>query len=229
MISARLYAIAKQIEKGEVVCDIGTDHALLPVFLIKSNLAKKVYAVDLKKAPLNQAKRNIKKYSIPSNDIELILSDGLKWINSKTKTINSCIISGLGGSTILNILNDDCSKIEKYILCPNNNEIVIRKWVKLNKYYIEKEMLVSDNNIIYLIIVINKFIGLKVKNFKDELFGPYMRRHPTKEYFNYWILKYAKINSYYFKLNKFDKKFKNLNKEKKLIKKELNRETIIDE
>ncbi len=222
MISDRLYAIANQINDVDVVCDIGTDHGLLSIFLIKHKKAKKIYAVDINKGPLKQASENTKKYEITSKKIILILGSGLKWKNNNLK-INICVISGLGGKTIADILLDDDNTIEKYILCSNNNEIVIRKWIKMKKYFIEKEILIKDNNIIYPIIIVNKHTGFKIKNKKDLIFGPFLRRNLSMEYFDYWKLEYIKINSYIFNINKKDKRFKQLKQKIKLIKKEINK------
>jgi len=41
-ISDRLKCIAALVENSETVVDIGTDHAYLPVYLIKKEICKKV-------------------------------------------------------------------------------------------------------------------------------------------------------------------------------------------
>ena len=197
---------------------------MLPIYLIKSNKANKIYAVDINIKPLNQAKRNIKKYNV-EEFIEIIHGNGLFWIKKDLK-IDICIISGIGGKTIIDILKNDSENISSYILCPNNNEILIRKWIKQKKYFIEKESLIIDNDIIYLIIVINKYSGLKVKNKKDEIFGPFLRRNKNIIFSNYWTLKYYKINNYLYNIPKKNKKYKELKKKIKLIYKELNKKRI---
>ena len=40
-LSIRLQEIANYINKGEVVADVGSDHAFLPIYLIKNNIMGK--------------------------------------------------------------------------------------------------------------------------------------------------------------------------------------------
>ena len=41
-LSKRLSAIADMVTPESIVCDVGTDHAYLPIFLEKNGIAKKV-------------------------------------------------------------------------------------------------------------------------------------------------------------------------------------------
>ncbi len=218
-ISTRLYSIAEKIEKCNIICDIGTDHALLPIYLIKANKANKIFAVDLNKKPLKNAKKNLKKYNVQKY-VELINSDGLNWYKNDIK-IDICIISGIGGKKIIEILQKDTKNIDKYIFCPSNNDQIIRKWIKKRKFFIEYEKIISDNDILYIIIKVNKFSGYKIKNFRDEIFGPYLRRNKSKEFFDYWTLKFSKINNYFYNIPKKNKNYKLIKKELKLINNEL--------
>ena len=58
MISDRLATIAYMIDKNKVVFDVGSDHGLLPCFLVESGICPKVYAGDIALGPLNNAKRS---------------------------------------------------------------------------------------------------------------------------------------------------------------------------
>ena len=49
-LSKRLQAIADLIVKykqGEILADIGTDHAYLPCYLVNENIIDKAYACDI--------------------------------------------------------------------------------------------------------------------------------------------------------------------------------------
>ena len=46
ILSKRLKAVADLIEKGKVVFDVGSDHALLPAFLVLQDICPKAYAGD---------------------------------------------------------------------------------------------------------------------------------------------------------------------------------------
>lgn len=189
-LSERLLLIAKQVNDKDVICDIGTDHAMIPIYLAKGNLITKAYACDIAEKPLAQAKKNIAKYQV-GEIITPILANGLHGLaNIK---IDSCIISGLGSASILEILQNDSDLIDRYILCSNDDPTILRQWVKAKKYFIEKELLIKENEIIYEIIVINKVVGQKVKNKRDILFGPVLRKEQIKLFQEKWLLK----NDYY--------------------------------
>lgn len=192
-LSERLLLIAKQVNEKDIICDIGTDHAMIPIYLAKGNLITKAYSCDIAAQPLAQAKKNIAKYHTEEL-ITPILADGLTGVSDIK--IDTCIISGLGSTTILTILQRDSDLIDRYILCPNDDSFLLREWIKKHKYFIEKELLIKENDIIYEIIVVNKTAGQKVKNKKDLYFGPYLRKEHSKLFQEKWLLK----NDYYLTL-----------------------------
>ena len=106
-ISKRLKAITLYISSDDCVADVGCDHGLLSIYLVENKLVKKVIASDINQNALNSAIANIKKRNL---NIETILSDGIE--NIPLKEINTLIISGMGTSTILHILNDN-KKLKK--------------------------------------------------------------------------------------------------------------------
>ncbi|ARU91457.1 tRNA: m1A22 methyltransferase [Spiroplasma clarkii] len=175
IVTPRLFAIANLISDGEVVADIGTDHAYLPIYLAKSGHVTKVYATDIAKKPLQVAKNNIQSFAV-SDKVQPVLADGIEWFKEKRIKISSCIIAGMGANTILEILKKDHEFIDCYVLAPNTDVEPLRRWVKKNKYYIETETLVLDNEIIYEIIKVNKFAGHKVKSKFDLFFGPILSK-----------------------------------------------------
>ncbi|MBR3227423.1 MAG: tRNA (adenine(22)-N(1))-methyltransferase TrmK, partial [Erysipelotrichaceae bacterium] len=61
MLSERLLTISKLIDRDKVVFDVGSDHALLPCFLVREGICPKAYAADNKEGPLNRAKETIRR------------------------------------------------------------------------------------------------------------------------------------------------------------------------
>ena len=57
-LTGRLSAAAALCRRGVIVCDVGTDHALLACYLAQ-NGAKEVIASDVKEGPLSAARRTI--------------------------------------------------------------------------------------------------------------------------------------------------------------------------
>lgn len=155
MITPRLDTITKYIYT-KTVADIGTDHAYIPIHIVKNNISEHVIATDLRKGPLLIAENNIKKNGL-SDKIELRLGSGLAPVeNIEAETF---IIAGMGGELITNILKDDKEKAQnaKYlVLQPMNSQDVLRKWLAENGFSVIKEDLAVEEYKVYNIIVVQK-------------------------------------------------------------------------
>ena len=99
----RLLVAAELLGQTNSVADIGTDHAFLPIHLVKEGIAKKVIACDIAEGPLSVAKSNITKYRL-RDEIELRLANGL--LGLKPNEVEAITILGMGGETIADILTD---------------------------------------------------------------------------------------------------------------------------
>ena len=62
ILSSRLSKIASLIPKGKRVCDVGTDHAYIPLYSLINNDSPYAIAMDINKGPLEVAKNNAIKY-----------------------------------------------------------------------------------------------------------------------------------------------------------------------
>ena len=71
--------IADLVPRCESLCDIGTDHAYVAIYLAKKGIAQKIIAADIKKGPLAQADKNIALFEV-SDKIETRLSNGFEKI-----------------------------------------------------------------------------------------------------------------------------------------------------
>lgn len=172
-LSKRLKAIASLIETNEII-DIGCDHAFLDIYLIQNNNNLKITASDNKLGALKQAENNINKYNI--KNINLCLSDGLDKVDVNNAT--TIVISGLGNNTIIDILKKDNNKlknINNIIVQSNKGYYELRKSICNLGFYIDKELLVKERDIFYIIIRFKR--GNKKYSNKDYLYGPYLRLH----------------------------------------------------
>jgi len=100
-LAPRLAAIANLIPPGSRVCDVGTDHGQLPVWLLKEGRCPFVIATDLNPGPLETAKRTAKQVGIQSG-LEFRLADGLAGV--APHEVDTVVIAGMGGETIAWIL-----------------------------------------------------------------------------------------------------------------------------
>ena len=142
MISARLLQIAMLIEKNKVVFDVGSDHALLPSFLVENGISEKVYAGDIAPGPLKQAQNNIEKHGLTDQVIP-ILSDGLA---KAPEDVDIVVISGMGYHTIRHILEScDVSRYQYFLLQSNTDTDLLRRYLSEKNYTIEDERVVYDS------------------------------------------------------------------------------------
>ena len=98
--SKRIKTIAKYINNKSTVADIGTDHGYLPLYLLMNNYDVDIIAADIRKDPLEKAKKNAKQAGVEDR-IRFCLSDGLEGLGVKVDTY---IICGMGGYVIMHIL-----------------------------------------------------------------------------------------------------------------------------
>ena len=71
-LSDRLSAIFDMVSFNNVVADIGSDHALLPIALVSSRKVTRAYAVEVNEGPYDMTVKNIAKYNV-ENYIEKVL------------------------------------------------------------------------------------------------------------------------------------------------------------
>ena len=194
MISKRLKQVADYINKKDIVVDIGCDHALLDIYLVKEKKLKNIIVSDILQSALDNAIKNIKKYKL-EDKITPILSDGLENINiSKIDTI---IISGMGTKNIIKILRNigKSKNIKKIVIQSNNDYYYLRTFMKREGFIIKDESVIKDKNINYITM---QFIrGKKMYFYSDYMFGP--------------VLKLDKNNLWYFQENLKSLEFINKN------------------
>ena len=135
----------------------------------RSLLIIKTIASDIAEGPLQQAKNNIKREHLEKK-IETRLGDGL---DTYSKEINTIIISGMGGKTIIGILKKNpkvLKEIDTLILSPNNYQEDVKRYCCKSGFLIQNEEFVKDKNFIYQILILKR--GKKHYSKKEYFFGP---------------------------------------------------------
>lgn len=161
VLSKRLKTIASLVPNGARVCDIGTDHGYLSIYLKQNNIAKSVIASDLNQKPLLTAQKNIVASGVKG--IELRLGNGLSTVQ-KTE-VDTILIAGMGGEVIAGILKD-CNWIKDtsytLILQPTTSADFLRRFLSENGFEIKGEIPLQENGKLYSIMSV-KFEN-KVQN-----------------------------------------------------------------
>jgi len=179
-----LQTIADFVKKGAVVADIGTDHAHIPIYLIKNNIISKAYACDINAGPLEKAKENINYYGV--KNIELRLSNGLEKL--KTDEADTFIIAGMGGELIIDILDRGQGFFDKkntFILSPHTKIEEVRNYLLRKGLKILKEDMCIDEGKFYTVMEA-LYTGNSVSYTQGELlFGKYLIDNKNPVLFEY--------------------------------------------
>lgn len=151
-LPSRLLCIADMVPKGSFTADIGTDHALLPIYLIKKGITNRCIAADIVDGPLESARKNIKNAELDTQ-ISTIKSNGLEKVF--TFTPETVVIAGMGGETIRNIISEceySKSGAPLFLLQPMTHCEVLREYLFKNGFSITCEKVVREQNRYYVII-----------------------------------------------------------------------------
>ena len=192
----RIKALASLVDKDSRLVDIGTDHALLPIYLYENEITKNVTGSDISSNALEFAKNNLKKHNL-SDKIKLIVSDGFTNLNDEYDT---AVISGMGTDTIKKILDRE-NLPKKLIISSHKNVDKLRLFMNKKGYKIIKEITLKDNDIYYDMIKYEK--GIEILSNYDILVG----KSNDTEYKLYILDKYKKI----YKKSKNDKYLEYIN------------------
>lgn len=156
----RLLSVAEEVRQDAIVADIGTDHAYLPIFLLKSGKARFAYLTDINEGPLERARQNAEAAGV-SDKTKCILTDGISALSSLP--ITDFCICGMGGELIADIIgNADFSKNEnlRFILQPMSRESTLRAFLLKEGFEIEKEIYSFDTGKHY-VAILAKYTGNK--------------------------------------------------------------------
>ncbi|MDE6087743.1 MAG: class I SAM-dependent methyltransferase [Oscillospiraceae bacterium] len=183
MIHHRLLACAKLI-RGNFLCDVGTDHGLLPIYAVRNQLVSHAIACDIREQPLESARANVAKYQL-SDHIQLILSDGLQEVPEKiTEQLTDIVIAGMGGETIIHILgnfmrrseNKKILNFKNFILQPMTKAELLREWLYQNGYEIREEICIPDGKFLYAVLSV-QYSGIPIDPDPAKIYFGRMNLH----------------------------------------------------
>lgn len=210
-LSERLRKIADQVPAGSRVADIGSDHALLPSYLVLSGRISKAIAGEVNSGPLEAARKQVQEVNLQAF-IEVRGGDGLAVI--QPGEVNVITIAGMGGSLIVKILSAEPSKlegIERLVLQPNIGEDTVRRWLLKHEWQLIAEDIVEEDGKIYEILTairsndaaeqnanlyrINPLADCGVVLTPEHLigFGPWLLQRPNDAFVRKWQSEQRKL------------------------------------
>ncbi|WP_055107435.1 tRNA (adenine(22)-N(1))-methyltransferase [Paenibacillus ihumii] len=151
-LSSRLQHIADRLLPGCRFADIGSDHALLPVWAVKQGAAASAVAGEVNEGPLEAARRQVAEAGL-SRSVSVRKGDGLEVI--APGEVDVITIAGMGGALMTSILEagkDKLAGVKRLILQPNVGEDFVRRWLLEQDWYVSDEAIVAEDGKIYEII-----------------------------------------------------------------------------
>lgn len=160
-LSPRLRKIAEFAGNGLRLADVGTDHAFVPIALIKAGRIPAAYALDLREGPLKRAEEHLSEFGVQGR-VELRLSDGLSAM--QPGEAESVLIAGMGGELMIRILKDAFQRdrafrrttffgtVREWIFSPHTEWEEFRRFLLETDLRITREELVCEDRKFYLIM-----------------------------------------------------------------------------
>lgn len=191
-LSHRLQTVASFVPQGARLLDVGSDHAYLPIELLKEQKIDFAVAGEVVKGPFESACANVAQSHL-QDKIAVRLANGLAALE-REDAIDTITICGMGGRLIAAILGADRAKLKsvsRLILQPNNREDELRKWLQTNAFNIVAERIVTENQKFYEIIVAEH--GKMALTNQECRFGPHLLRERSAIFDEKWAKEYQKL------------------------------------
>lgn len=182
MLSPRLQLLKKAIQPHSHVGDIGTDHALLLCALARDPLwvESTLIGIEYQEGPLQQARSNLKRFGLEDR-VELRLGYGFEPL--QVDEVDTAVLSGLGGRTIVDIVlsaGEKSSSLSHLCVQPQRDIAMVRRSLLANGFSLWKEDMIKDRGQYYFCISFKP--GVEKRSFSDlELkIGPLLlqEKHP---------------------------------------------------
>ncbi|MFQ6556157.1 tRNA (adenine(22)-N(1))-methyltransferase TrmK [Pseudomonas sp. Lb2C1-1] len=185
-LSMRLERVAAHMPAGARLADIGSDHAYLPVALLRRGAIAMAVAGEVALTPFSAAERTVGENGL-EQQISVRLANGLAAIEPEDG-ITAISLCGMGGETIRDILDSGKARLsgqERLIMQPNGGEQPLRQWLMEHDYRILCEELLQENRFYYEIIVAER-AGPVTYTAEELYFGPLQLQARTPIFLAKW-------------------------------------------
>ncbi|MDQ7790685.1 MAG: class I SAM-dependent methyltransferase [Clostridia bacterium] len=196
MLGERLRVIAALVPLSTRLADIGTDHALLPMYLVEEGTCPQVVAVEKAAGPLQAARKAVRDAGL-DRYIDVREGDGLEPLSPGE--VDTVVIAGMGGQTIAAVLDQAPAAVikgvKRLVLQPMNRASALREWLYGHGWRLIDEELVAESGRLYEIIAAEPGEASSPDDVVLEL-GPLLwkNRHPLLcDHLAGLIEKYTKI------------------------------------
>lgn len=169
----RIEEICCIIDKTDILIDVGTDHAYLPIYCLNKGRIKHAVITDVNEGPMKTAIKNITKHGY-DGQIRTFITDGLNDIDIKEGS--TIVISGMGGESIVSILDAAISRLRyknTLILQPVSTPELLKRFLIENgfKFIREKHFLHKNHDYVVYKVKYTKQRRV-VDGYEKELYIP---------------------------------------------------------
>lgn len=135
-LEPRLQAVADEVS-SKVHADIGSDHALLPRYLLESGRAQQIIVVEKNQVPFENSRA-----ALSGLKAEVRLGDGLGPL--QMDEADSLSLTGMGAKLMVKILSAQPAKLpSRVILQPNDSPEPLRGWALQAGFHLLNEQMVE--------------------------------------------------------------------------------------
>lgn len=148
-LSKRMQRLASLVTEGNRLADVGTDHAYIPIALVREGRIPFALAMDVNQGPLSRAREHIRSSGLDTY-IEIRLSDGLEKL--KAEEADTVLIAGMGGMLTVRILEGGVHclhAVRELILQPQSDIQEVRRWLYGHGYRIVEEDVAEEDGKYY--------------------------------------------------------------------------------
>lgn len=177
-LDARLARAFEMVPECRVCADIGADHGFLSAQLLMSGRVQRMHICDISAPSLDKARRLFAGDALESRAV-FGVGDGLAPVD---EPLDACVISGMGGETMIGIMRRgmDVIKHATLILQPNVDPDEVREFLYDNGFCVIDEDLIFDGKWWYFIIKAEPNVKAARPDDDTLMVGPVLikNRHP---------------------------------------------------
>ena len=169
------------VRRGAVLADIGTDHAYLPIYLLKEGIITRAVCSDVNRGPLASAEENLREEGLLAS-AELYLTSGAAELRGKG--ITDYAICGMGGELIADIIREAPALKERnirLILQPMTKPEMLREYLAANGFDIIEERFSFDEGKYYVALLCEYSGTVREISPYDAYFGAFSTGEITDE------------------------------------------------
>lgn len=165
-LSKRLQRVADYVTLHNRVADIGSDHAMLPCYLLQSGKCPSAISGELNHGPYRAAKKQAAAAGLVDR-LDVRQGNGLSVL--KAGEADTVTIAGMGGTLMSEILeagNADgkLKGVKELVLQPNVGENRVRAWLLEKGWYLAGEAILEEDGKIYEVLHARLIEDAEIKN-----------------------------------------------------------------